>query len=388
MSMKHTDITSSHLPVTIRNLTITTRLQLHPEFVREPHRFARRHGVDLADDIYLQSDFKTDRKTKQRVEKLKSNIHLVRHGAMRLFTKPEKDDWLVHSIDLNPSMLLYNKERYQLRAGDLPLSLSMLKDAVTPLLADPHDARHIVPGLAGDQEPIAFWSLVDSELLLPGIDIRTLHDLSHPLTGPAEGVKKNRIQLGDEEDDCWIRIKKTHWMTNGPDGPEAVDGIRVRVCLKGHKLTEEFRRSPRFGTLAKVADIPRLVTFTEASLGLLHQSVMARLEGTHLPVPAEWLADRAEGKKDSVTHAKVMALVSRLTSIPIDDIRAVDEQIRNPSKSTRGRLNKSVPVEFGRLTPVPISSVFAPEAYSFEDTRAHHRGHPVDPDVAAAYTMR
>lgn len=383
--MKLAEIISRNLPVTIRNLSITTKLRLHPEFVRAPLSFARRNRVELADEVRILTHFKKDPEhpgSSERIKKPSSNIPLVRRGAIRLYAKPDGDDWLVHSIKVNPAMLLCEAEKHRLRAGDLRLSLSMLKDAVSPILAEPIDARHIVPGLEADREPVAFWSKVDSELLLPGVAVQSLHRLSHPLTGPAEGVKKTRIQLGDEEDDCWIRLKAAKWQFDGPEGMQTIEGVRVRLCLRGHVLVNEFRE---FDTIAKVGDTPRLVDLTERSMASVHQAVLTLLDGLHMPVPSAWLDSVAEGRKDRVTHAKAMALASRLTSIPLKEIRAMDEEIRQPSESTRDRLDKDLPLEFGRLNPVPVASLFGPSVYASRSSGISASAEDVDPAIADLY---
>ena len=58
--MTHKAHTQSRLPVSIRSLKITTDIRLHPEFSESPRAFARRHGVDLADDIFSETSFKKD----------------------------------------------------------------------------------------------------------------------------------------------------------------------------------------------------------------------------------------------------------------------------------------------------------------------------------------
>jgi hypothetical protein len=387
-------------------MSITTRLRLHPEFLKAPRPFARHNGVDLVSDVFLQTDFRQnpsgpdddeqhvddpddieqnpdDPGGDKRIEKSKSNIHLVRHGAIRLFAKPDGDGWLVHSIDLNPSILIHRKERARLRAGDMPLSLNMLKGAITPLLAEPLDALHIVPGLVATGQPVAFWSLVDGEFYIPQVDIRCLHGLSHPDTGPAEGAKQNRIQLGDEEDDCLIRFKKAKWNIDGPDGERQVEGIRVRLVLKGRKLNNAFMK---FGTISKVDRNTRyLVAFTESGIHQMAHEVMARLEGTCLPVPAAWLENKIKKRKDRVTHAKAITLVSQLTSIPLEELRVMDEELRHPSDSTRKRLNKDVPVEADRLTPVPVASLFDPSTHASQTSGGHHTRANIDPLIANAY---
>lgn len=377
----------------IRSISISTNVRLHPEFVAAPRAFARRHKVDLVDDVFEQTDFTKDRTkdtdnlddpddphNEKLIERIRANIHLVRHGAIRLFTeRDDKSDW-IRSIDLNPSMLLYDAKRHALAAGDLPLSLSILRKQVSPLLADPLDARHIVPGLLQDEEPVAYWSEVDTEFLFPGIAIRCLHGISHPLTGPAKGATPNRIQLGDKIDDCLIRIKKAKWKIDGPDGAEAVKGVRVRLILKGRALTDEFRT---FGKTAKVNNTWRVVAFSMPVVARVHQSVMALLEGTYMPVPAEW-RNRRKGEK-ALTHAKSMALVSQLTSIPLEEIRAMDEEIRHPSESTRERLDEDLPVEVRRLVPVPVATLFHPSSYTFQNPGTAHSADGIDPLIAEVY---
>jgi hypothetical protein len=344
--------------------------------------------VDLADDIFPETGFRKDpdaADSDERIEATKANIHLVRHGAIRLFTKRDDDagDW-VRSIDINPSQLLYGVERHPLAKGDLPLSLSILKDKVTPLLADPLDARHIVPGLVqdDDKEPVAYWSKVNTELLLAGIDIRCLHGLSHPDTGPADGATSKRIQFGDKQNDCVIRIKAAKWQSAGPQhGTQTVQGIRVCLILKGRILTGEFMP---FGTTALIHDTSCLVAFHEPSIACVHQAVMARMEGTFLPVPPEW-RDGAQGKR--ITNAKVMALVSQLTSMPLEELRAMDEEIRHPSESTSKRLNKDLATESSRLTPVPVATLFHPAAYASPASGCYHAADNIDPMIADAYGL-
>jgi hypothetical protein len=193
-------------------------------------------------------------------------------------------------------------------------------------------------------------------------------------------VKRDRIQLGDKEDDCLIRFKRARWEPEGPDGAETVEGVRVRLILKGPKLTAEFRP---FGTTARIRDEEKLVAFSERSIHRVHQAVMSRLKGMCLPVPPEW-RDRDHGKP--ITHAKTIALISQLTPIPLEELRGMDEEIRRPSKSTRKRLNKEISKEVGRLNPVPVAGLFESAVYALPQPgmTALPSG-KIDPAIAEAY---
>jgi hypothetical protein len=378
--MKHMP-TNPHLqPIPLHSLKISTTLRLHSEFSKAPVVFARRHRVDLADDVFPETSFKNDPKSQEKIAKGKANIHLVRHGAIRLFIDRDGDgDW-VRSIELNPSLLLNQAEGHPLVHHNLLVALITLKHQVTPLLADPLDAKHIVPGLPGKGDSVAYLSKIVSEILLPGIQRPYLHGLSHLETGPAQGATRTRVQLGKKGDNCVIRFTEAKGKRSEPRGTQHVPGARVMLILKGDALPKWFGR---FGGTTSGKDIRRLVSFPASSVALVHQMMMSQLEGTYLARPPEW-SDKSLGKP--VTHAKTIALLSQLTPIPIEELRSIDEELRAPSKSTRERLDEDVPVAASWLTPIPASSLFTSAVYSsLESGMTTRATTQIDPQVTAAY---
>ena len=363
-------------PLHVRNLTIAIRIRLHPEFVEDLGTFAHQHGVDLVRDVFPASSFRRDPETRKKREQVKANIHLVRDGAIRLFTeRDDNGDW-IRSIDVNPAVLLHDDKNQLLIEPDLVLALSMLKTKVAPLLADPEDERHIIPGLAGDDEHIAYWRTIGSEVRLPGILLFCLHRLSHPTTGPAEGANEEEMKLGHFGDDCVIRFKKDKWEATGPGASQCIHGVRVRLSLNGHALLAKFDRPD---TMALVKGIERMVRFRASDVTRVHQEVMSRLEGTYLPVPPEW-------DDMGTPAAKIIALLSKVTSIPLEELRAKHEAQSKPSPSTRKRLTKDVLAAVACLKPVPVSSLFRPEVYgSYMTGCAAPLDVRIDPQVAAAY---
>ncbi|MEI7912797.1 MAG: hypothetical protein WCK77_24485 [Verrucomicrobiota bacterium] len=368
-------------PMPLRRLRISTRLRLHPEFVISPARFALRHDVDLMGDVSPETSFKKDGDAVEKAEDVKANIHLVQHDAIRLFTERDAGvDW-IRSLDLDPSVLLHGVKGCPLVEQDLILSLSILKTMVVPLLANPLDACHIIPGVGGGGGHVAYWTAIESEVWLPGINIACLHGVSHPITGPAEGTTKKRLQLGDKRDDCLIRFKHASCCATGPGGVQCVEGLRVKLCLKGHALPAAMAGRPE--SIALVKGAMRLVTFHAADVARVHQVMMSRLVGSYLPVPQEWTDT---GK--ALTHARVIALLSRLTPIPIDEIQAMDNGLRRYSDSTRKRLNKDLQIEAARLESVPVSMLFQPAVYAAHLSERTPRadGH-IDPLIATMLTV-
>lgn len=376
--MKNTTLISTQPALIIRKLRITTRIQL--QFVADPRSFARRHKVDLASDIFPVTDIRRDPNADYwlgRIKNIKANIPLARRSISLFTIRDCEGDW-IQSIDLYPSQLLYDVKRHPHAYGDLQLSLSILMKQVAPLLVDPLDARHIVPGLVQGKDHIASWSEVDSELLMPAIYVQCFHNLKHQLTGPAQGTKPKRIQLGNKNDDCVIRIKEEKRKIKGVKGG-LVEGCRVRLILQKPTLTYQF--AP-FGTTATMDKDINLVSFTELSIAQVHQSVMARMEGTYLPVPEEW-RNRDEGKR--MTSAKFIALISQLTSIPLDELLAINREINRPAISTIQRLKKDLLIESSRLNSVPVSSLFHSGAYSTPLPAVSSLPDKTDAEIARVY---
>jgi hypothetical protein len=230
--------------------------------------------------------------------------------------------------------------------------LELLKENVAPLLANRDDVRHIIPGNAGDDgEHRSNWSEVECRLLLPHYEIGCFHCLAHPLTGPALGSTKKRIELSSEDGCCTIRFDQTHWEGTGSTRLARVDGVAVTLTLKGHALAAVFESK---NLTASVRGTKRLVRFSADLIVNGFLDVLRQTAGSYLPVPPDWAAI---GK--AVTSAKVIALLAEITSIPMDEILAMDAAIRNPCKSTSNILNKGTAAWAASLKPIPVSSLFA-----------------------------
>ena len=362
----------------LRKLSASTLIRLHPEFSKGPERFAKRYGVDLVDDVFPASSFKDNEETGEKDESFKTNIHLVHHKAIRLLTEPDSNgDWWIKGYDLRPSMLLYGTKDHPMTGNDHLASLSKLRNEVAPLLADPEDARYIVPGLVDDGNHVSSWSEIESEIWIPDVDLRCLHGVSHPATGPAVGSTKKRLKLG-KRGDCVILIKTAKWASSGPEGTREVCGVRVRLTLRSNALVTGFRE---FGNSSRMGNVMRLVSFRSPGVATVHQGIMSQLEGLYLPVPPEW---PSMGKP--MTTAKVIALLSKLTPIPSEELRAMYEARSCPSQSTQERLDDDIPAAIACMQPVPVSSLFRPEVYAalVADSR-RPVATDIDPQIAAAY---
>ena len=339
-----------HPVVMLGDLRISTDIALNPEFSKNPIEFAASRDVRLVRPVLPEVSFKKDRETDGKVEKLKANIHLVRPDAMRLFIKDHGGVYRLHSIDISVGELLYGNKEHHITDLDLESTLDMLRSQVAPLLADPHDARHILPGHAKQGEEIANLSKITAWTFLPGLQIASFHDLSHPQTGPAVGSAKGWIRLEDGNGKFSILFEKAQWSQDAAGKASIVKGVSVTLCLKGKMARTYF---PSAGRLKCVEGMNRLASFRCSDVSEVFMSMMRKLKGTYLPVPLEW-----ESLGKPVTRPKVMALLHQLTGIPIDDLKNINEQVSDPSESTRKRLKADIRKASVWLKPVPVSTLF------------------------------
>lgn len=346
MKMNHTKTTpldpSQSMP--LLKLSISTRFLLHPDFAASPHEYARNCGVELANPIIPETDFRRDAETLEKTAYDKFNIHLVRYQAIRLRVECEGDRLWVSSIKLNPSLLLYDDEIHPLVKSDLARSFDRLRETVLPLLADPLDSRHIVPGSDDSGEPIAYFSKIESDARLRGLDLLCLHNLCHPEAGMADGTTEKRLQLGADKDDIVIRFEACE-----PTAPGAAE-TNLSLCLRRAALEVGFRG---IGSIAKVGNTDRLVDFHASDIVRVLNRETSRIRGTYLPIPPEWT-----GMGKPLTHAKAIARLAQKTGIPVDELRAMDEVIRKPDRKTRRLLNHDVPAAAVCLKPFPVTSLF------------------------------
>jgi hypothetical protein len=124
---------------------------------------------------------------------------------------------------------------------------------------------------------------------------------------------------------------------------------------------------------------------------------MSRLEGFHMPVPPEWRDSKgSKGSKTSkdkkpklLTAAKAIALLSKLTPIPLSELRDIHLAESRPSESTCKRLEKDMVKEVACLKTVAIAELFHPEVYATQPSyRSATHLLNTDPLIAAVYAPR
>jgi hypothetical protein len=331
-------------------IRISMDLALHPEFAKNPDKFAFTHNVDMTSCVLPETSFKTDRETGEKLAKKKANITIGPNDAIRLFVDDDGDGYRLRSIVVKPLELYLAHTNEELVPWDyLDTAFRLLKSHVAPLLAKPLDDDHILPGHA-DGHSVSYISHVKINALLSDIEIPCLHNLSHPLTGPAQGSTDKRITLCSEDGGLGVLLEKASWDEHVGDRLCHTEGINVTLTLTGKTLVSQFSV---LGATKRVRGMKRLLRFCVLDVIYVFDVLMMQLGGIYLPVPPEWAA---MGK--AVTPAKTIALLSELTGIPVGEIRDMDKAIRKPSKSTMKRLNEDVAAAATCLKPVPVARLF------------------------------
>lgn len=335
---------------TVCEIRISMDLALHPDFTKNPDKFAFSHNVEMTSCLLPETSFETDRETGEKLAKQQANIIIGQHEAIRLFVTNDGDGYRLRSITVKPLelYLAHSKSKFE-ALHYLKTALTLLESQVASLLENPHDAHHIIPSDT-KKNPVSYISLVKISALLPDIEIPCLHNLSHPLTGQSQGPTEKRIELHSGDGGCTILFEKESW--DEPDGNRSrlVEGIDVTLTLTGKALVSQFSV---MGTTKRVRGMKRLVDLCVLDAIYVFDILMAQLGGTYLPIPPEWA-----GMGKPVTHAKTIALLAQLTGIPAGEIRPMDESIRKPDRKTRRLLNNHVTAAAACLKPVPVAALF------------------------------
>ena len=224
---------------------------------------------------------------------------------------------------------------------------------------------------------MTFWSQISTEFVFPDLQIQCFHQLTHPEIGEAAGTKRNRIQLEGVERSQTLRLKGNI----GCRKPSPFTTyVRARLTQGGPALPGPFRK---FGRLAQLKGIDRLVSFSEQGLQDAFFEVMSKIQGVYLPVPDAW--KNQQGKRN-LTPAKALALLSKLTSIPLQDLERFDKEVRNPSHSTVNRMKQDLISAIDQLNPMPVSDILVPDrAASFTEKQPYTSDHKIDPEVEQIY---
>lgn len=334
----------------IRELWIKANLKVHPIFQENPSDFIRNNRLKVVHHS-SQSRYSYDQSISSTNEEITQSIHLVKHGAIQLFIHTSENGCFIKQIKINPSLLTGNSKRFWLPVTSLRHIVEIAEKYISPLLADSRDSEAILPRELPDKILQSEWSVIDFEVLIPGVLLPHLHHLSHPATVAIQGATGKRVELVSENKELIIRFKNEQNAMMPDKDQSLIAGTRIRVILKGNMLHRHI--DELFGDSKN----HRFQNLTLRDILRLHHSIMNGMKGIYIPCPAKWIncADQLE--------AKILAILSHITDVTLEQHLTDYLAIKTPSRSTRKRFVKEVKISNSQLSSIPVANLFTLESY-------------------------
>lgn len=325
-------------------------------------------------------------------------IHVDGFGVVQLHaSKDPEHGWIVHSINFNPGKLIYGHNGRILTEAEFLLALSILIELVKPLLHEPDDWIHIVPGLHVNSRAscnsieIPFHVIdADGEILKAFSDAKH-RDIDLPLIYKCQN---QGICFSNSVGDLIIRIyRKDIEMKKkrrqNVKGPQPV--LRIEVRLEGEKLKKYFHA----GEWRPIEGTSRLVSFRPVPIQQAYFEVIAEFAGCYYRVPA------ADGADSNDKVGRMAGWVAKQTGLSIKDQfdyyqkRFLGGNKKESVSNAKSTFHIAARDEQSLLSPVKLEELFSEAAWLSQPvievpeleamTRARHRGIGINPLVADVY---
>lgn len=313
-----------------------------------------------------------------------------------ILTASKETRWQITSIQFNPGKLLYGHNGRIINHEEFLLALSILIHLVKPLLANPEDWRHIVPGLS--DRPRAWWHSIEIPFHTTDEDGRILSAFSkgrHPEITRSRGydfVRESVAFCNSTGNLCVaiyrkdLHMKRTRVKFLNPDMPPV---LRIEVRLKDDKLRQYLPDA----TWRTIDGQPRLVCFRPEDVKKSHLDVAGKFAGIFRTKP---LAKRTGDK-----IGRMMGMVAARSEITIAELldfyksSFFTKASTGSARNTLCRLRKAAEQELALYSPVTFSDLFSDDAWHSQPmataprleamVQARHRHIGPHPIVAATY---
>ena len=377
-----------HYPYLLDVIGISTKVLMSPGFTEDPEAYAGLLGISAL-------DVKKGTKRHRDEEQPYLTIDLLGYGSIRIYAERCHDGYRIKTITLNPSSILYGYNGRPLSTLDLQTAFSVAIDAMAPLLADPDDIIHLIPGIAPKCRAVAYWNMLELPCNLSDPNrglLAVLKNCRHPgiklKPMPVEGES---YRLGKRS--CQLCIKfyyKDFEMRKLVDkftAPEPQPVMRVEATLKGAALAEQMGSE---GNFAMINGTSRLVRFSAADTVRAHRAVVSQLKGCYQPVSVE-----VDQGKDKV--GRFIARASSFTGTAVDDLIDLYVEECADGKNTKTRIRQAALARLAQLSPFSMEQLFCEELYNsqpeviiplLDATTADRRETAIHPLVSAAYGTR
>ena len=300
--------------------------------------------------------------------------------------------WLIHTIAFNPGSVSNGHNGRVLNVEQFLHAASTLIELVTPLLVNPDEGIHILPGLHAHSR--AWWKSIEIPFHVldeDGAILRAYGGAKHPEIHSTPLYKRNGQSLcfTNSTGHLLIRVyRKDVQMKQNATTAQPV--LRIELFLDDDKLKQHLPH----GVWKTVDGAGRLVSFRACDLRAAHLEVMSKFDGAYARIPSVL-------GEDDCKIGRMMGFSSFREGPSLDEQfdyhekRFLSGNTPAAIRNAKSRLLKGARKELALLTPVKLCTLFSEDAWHGQPvvtspkietmTQARHRGISVNPLVEAAY---
>lgn len=275
--------------------------------------------------------------------------------------------WVIYMITFNPSRVSRGHNGAVIEQEHFIHSCSDLIELVAPLLADPNDAIHLIPGLSPGSR--SWWRSLEIPFQVPdpgGLIMKAFTHAKHTEINvePAYQYANESIAFSNSVGDLLIRVyrkdlemKKKHKRMVTSDNHV----LRIEVNLSGSKLEQHCKG----GKWADIDGTRRLVSFKPADLRAAFLSVISGFLGVFSKPPS------VVGQNDEKI-GRMMGWVSSMTKLSVNDqiayynMRFHDSCSTGTIRNSKSKLRKAAHKELALLSKVSLSDLFDEKAWHYQ----------------------
>lgn len=383
MNNKHK---TNSIPFPLDKFTITTCFPVQEMLVSDEESFRQQTGLELRVSS-PKNNYTDENKHQSR------DLYIGTCGGLTAeINKPPHGRWTCNKIQVNPGKILYGHNGRPLNEDGVLVALSLARDLLLPLLANPADHLHLIPGLC--PEGSAFFSYVEIFINLHDPNGALQHAFRNPkhpeIRKAAMHVEGESVKLGNGRSQLQIEFYRKDLelaqLIKKRKAPDPARVLRIEVRLKGEKLVESFTGN---GSIREIGGKNQLVGFTGSGLVAVHLAKMLKLTGCfHHP------GDLADLPRDNVLGRSLGQLCHHY-SINLADVVAMLAKRFDQCEATIRRHRNAALDELSLISPFRLEDMFSPEAYAHQAgisipklenmLRQRRESAVIDPRIAAVY---
>ena len=348
--MKFTSI----LRMPLDRIVSKTSVAIHPDFLADPKGFVHNYEIEVR------------KQWPNRKPHLPIQLDVLTFGGIGVDIRRRHGEPLCDlTIKFNPSKCLYGHNGSLIGSNEFIDAVGLLVHHLRPLLRDPADWVHLVPGVVPQGR--AYWHML--EILLQHRETEILSferfkNLHCPRYNPARNWEEETVSIGSENCDLRFCIyrKAKEMVARGKLDQELLadfdDILRIEARLKDAKLLKHLGSDRN----TEVIDgQERVVRFDAESLSRAIIASLEELQGVfHDEAPAE----PAKGKK----HLAIGRLLARAVDDPrcqasLPELVSRLKYYTGAASEAISAIRREGLAELSRRSPLRIEDLVSEEAF-------------------------